>query len=304
MRPSILSTRTRKQASTTMTQHHFPLCDTSKWTLPINGCQLLFVTIALLLASSPNLAKAVCPNADDIKPCTCDDEGLQCLKLNNSGLARVFNAPAERKAIRRVWIFQTNLTELPAQAFGDYIIRDLYLDLNQIGRIAQGAFGEASKTLQSLSLTRNELAGFPFEDLLQMKKLRQLGLGFNRLKRITRDAFPPSEQLESLDLSHNQIETIEPDAFDGLFEVSLIDLSRNNLRSVETNALRVKSAQRHLAISLRGNQIDKIAVGAFGDHHPYSLDLSRNQLTYLEQLVFEPLLLNDTTIYVEGKSKC
>jgi Leucine-rich repeat (LRR) protein len=259
------------------------------------------LAIGLSLASVVRFSQAVCPNANDIKPCTCDDEGLQCVKLNNSGLARVFSAPAERKAIRRVWIFQTNLTELPPRAFGDYIIRDLYLDLNQIARVAPGAFGEASKTLQSLSLTRNVLTEFPFEDLHSMKKLRQLGFGYNRFRRITNKAFPSSEMLESLDLSHNQLDELEEDAFSGLSEVSLIDLSRNNLRSLERNSLRVKSSQRHLAISLRGNQIDKIAVDAFGEHHPYSLDLSRNQLTYLEQSVFEPLLLNDTKIYVEGK---
>ena len=261
----------------------------------------MLMSLTLISIGAITLCEAVCPNAADIRPCTCDDEGLQCPRLNNTGLARVFSAPAERKAIRRVWIFQTNLTELPARAFGDYIIRDLYLDLNKIARVVRGAFGEASKTLQSLSLTRNELTEFPFEDLAQMKKLRQLGFGYNRLKWITSDAFPPSELLESLDLSHNQIEFIEPNAFYGLSEVSLIDLSRNNLKSMEKHSLQVRSSQRHLAISLRGNEIDKVAVDAFGEHHPYSLDLSRNQLTYLDQLVFEPLLLNDTTVYVDGK---
>lgn len=262
---------------------------------------LLLLTLLLLLPL-PAAIHALCPTPDHIKPCTCDDEGLQCLRLNNSGLARVFSAPAEHKAIRRVWIFQTNLTELPERSFGDYIIRDLYLDLNQIARVAPGAFGAASKTLQSLSLTRNLLAEFPFQDLAQMKRLRQLGFGYNRLRVVASGAFPQSELLESLDLSHNQIDTIEPNAFSGLSEVSLIDLSRNNLRSIESNALRVKSSQRHLAISLRANQIDKIATDAFGNnHHPYSLDLSRNQLTYLDRLVFEPLLLNETTIYVEGE---
>lgn len=201
---------------------------------------ILFTTIGL---------EAVCPDSNDIKPCTCDDEGLQCLKLNNSGLMRVFKAPAERKAIRRVWIFQTNLTELPRNAFGDYIIRDLYLDLNQIKRVEQGAFGEATKTLQSLSLTRNLLTSFPFNDLKSMKKLRQLGLGHNQLAKIDSHALPPSDTLESIDLSHNMIEIIEPNAFAELSEVSLIDLSKNRLKSIESNSLLVKSAFKVLAVS-------------------------------------------------------
>lgn len=205
-----------------------------------------YVMVSLVL----RVIKAVCPNAQDIRPCTCDDEGLQCLRLNNTGLERVFRAPAERKAIRRVWIFQTNLTKLPKQAFGDYIIRDLYLDLNQINHVEAGAFGEATKTLQSLSLTRNLLTSFPFGDLESMNKLRQLGLGYNQLKTIEADIFPSSETLESIDLSHNLIDKIEPNAFAKLHEVSLIDLSRNQLTSIEADALLVKSSTGQLAVSL------------------------------------------------------
>jgi len=208
------------------------------------------VTFCFLLKLVITLVQAICPSSQDIKPCTCDDEGLQCLSLNNSGLERVFKAPAERKAIRRVWIFQTNLTSLPKSAFGDYIIRDLYLDLNQIRRIEFGAFGEASKTLQSLSLTRNQLENFPFQDLAQMKRLRQLGLGFNKLRTIESNAFPASENLESIDLSHNQIDKIEANAFSNLNQVSLLDLSRNQLRSIESKTLLVKSSAKHLAVCI------------------------------------------------------
>lgn len=52
---------------------------------------------------------------------------------------------------------------------------------------------------------------------------------------------------------------------------------------------------------MRSNQISKIAVNPFGKHHPHTLDLSRNQLTYLDELVFEPLLTNNTLIDVDGK---
>lgn len=214
--------------------------------LSLNNCIILVIKILVTIHAA---AQAVCPNARDIRPCTCDDEGLQCLKLNNSGLHDVFQAPAERKAIRRVWIFQTNLTQLPKQAFGDYIIRDLYLDLNQIHHIESGAFGEATKTLQSLSLTRNLLEDFPYDDLVSMKKLKQIGLGYNQLKSIRSYAFPTSDTLESIDLSHNQISKIEPGAFANLHEVSLIDLSRNQLENIEGEALLVKSTTRQLAVS-------------------------------------------------------
>lgn len=210
----------------------------------------LSVAIGFILTTVAITVQTVCPNLNDIKPCTCDDEGLQCPRLNNSGLERVFRAPAERKAIRKVWIFNTSLTALTAKAFGDYIIKDLYLDINQINQIESGAFGEATKTLQSLSLTRNRLTSFPFGDLADMKKLKQLGLGYNNLTQIASKAFPSSETLESIDLSHNRISNIGTNAFAELYEVSLIDLSRNYLRDIESNALLVKSSSRHLAVSI------------------------------------------------------
>lgn len=267
--------------------------------LPLILTPLCCIIFILIFTTDSSIVEAVCPNQNDIKPCTCDDEGLQCLRLNNSGLERVFKAPAERKAIRRVWIFNTNLTALHSRAFGDYIIRDLYLDLNKINYVEPNAFGEATKTLQSLSLTRNLLTTFPFEDLKYTKKIKQLGLGHNQLTSISANAFPPSDTLESIDLSHNSISEIEPNAFAELYEVSLIDLSRNLLEDIESRGLLVKSSSRHLAISLRGNRIRKIASDAFGDHHPHTLDLSRNKLTYLDEDTFAPLLTNNTVINVD-----
>lgn len=55
-------------------------------------------------------------------------------------------------------------------------------------------------------------------------------------------------------------------------------------------------------ISLRGNRIQKLAMDAFGNYHPHTLDLSRNQLTYLDEFTFAPLLMNNTVINVDGKS--
>lgn len=265
----------------------------------LKSTQRLAIVILVITLCALCIVQAVCPSADDIKPCTCDDQGLQCLKLNDYGLERVFKAPAERKAIKRVWIMNTKLTQLKTKAFGDYIIREFYLDLNFIRKVESGAFGEATKIIQNLSLTRNKLESFPFEDLQQMKKLKQLGLGHNKLTVIASRAFPSSDTLESVDLSHNSIHTIQPYAFAELYEVSLIDLSRNSLREIEAHSLLVKSSSRHLAISLRGNKITKIAIDAFGNHHPHTLDLSHNQLTYLDEYTFAPLLMNNTLINVE-----
>lgn len=234
--------------------------------------ETLIPTVAILILALVPIALSVCPDANDIKPCTCDDEGLQCLRLNNSGLARVFRAPAERKAIRRVWIFQTNLTALKSDSFGEYIIRDLYLDLNQIEQVETGAFGEATKTLQSLSLARNQISKFPFGDLRQMRKLKQLGLGHNKLTVLESSTFPPSDTLESIDLSHNEISNIQPYAFSELYGVSLIDLSRNVLKEVESNSLYVRSTSRNLMVSSSfkvGDKHTTTEVLAKSDANPY-----------------------------------
>lgn len=194
--------------------------------------------------------QAICPNETVILPCTCNDEGLQCLSLNNTGLERVFNAFSERKAIRRVWIFQTNLTKIKTKAFGDYIIRDLYLDLNKISHIETNAFGLASSTLQTLSLTRNLLKTFPYKELNSFVKLKQLALSHNLITEIPTYAFPHSSTLESLDLSHNKIRKIEPFAFSNLNELSLIDLSRNHIQILEKNSLVIKTNSKNLAVSI------------------------------------------------------
>lgn len=212
---------------------------------------LLASTILCLILTATLQVEAICPSGNDIKPCTCDNEGLRCSNpgFNDNGLIKVFKAPAERKAIRSVWIFQTNLTALRKRAFGDYIIQNLYLDLNKIQKVEQGAFGDAATKLNSLSLTRNSLSSFPFSDLEQMIKLKQFGLGHNKLTNIPENAFAYGKTIEQLDLSRNSINKIEPYAFSGLIEAKKIDLSNNHITALRSFSLLVLSSSRSLTVS-------------------------------------------------------
>lgn len=209
----------------------------------------ILLTVILLAVVSP--ADSFCPKASDIKPCTCDDEGLRCsdAAFSDDGLTKVFKASAERKAIRNIWIFQTSITALRKRAFGDYIIQHLYLDLNKLTKIESGAFGDATWKLISLSLTRNLLTSFPFKDFEQMIKLKQFGLGYNKLTAIPADAFEHSKSLEHLDLSNNAISRIEPHTFANLHEAKRIDLSNNKIDRLRSHSLLVKSSYRTLSVS-------------------------------------------------------
>lgn len=179
--------------------------------------------------------EGICPDAKSIEPCTCNDEGLQCLRLDDDDLERVFSADAQRKAIRRVWIFQTNLTKLKPNAFGDYIIGDLFLDINKIDFVDEDAFGYASKTLKLLSLTRNRLTTFPFDVLKKSPRLDKFSLAFNQLTRLPNTI--ESSKLTHLDLSYNSITDIAPHTFYWMTGLQILNLARNMLTTIKTHAL-------------------------------------------------------------------
>lgn len=189
---------------------------------------------------------AVCPNGNEIKPCTCDDEGLRCSHpaLKDLELVKVFEAKAERRALRNVWIFQTNITALAKRTFGSYIIKHLYLDLNKIQRVESDAFGDATSRLITLSLARNFLTLFPFGDLERMKKLKKFGLAYNKINTLPQNAFTHCTELEHLDLSHNSIADVEPYTFANLHSIEIIDLSGNRLQKLRTQSMLVQSKSR------------------------------------------------------------
>lgn len=54
-------------------------------------------------------------------------------------------------------------------------------------------------------------------------------------------------------------------------------------------------------LNLVNNNIKIIEPDAFGNHHPLAIDLSGNELTFLNESVFLPLLSNSTLIDVSGK---
>lgn len=204
--------------------------------LTINNLSFISVII-IFLSILTNLSSSICPSSEAIVPCTCDDEGLRCASVSNLSLTSVFSASSPRPAIRKVWIIKTDIESLGKSSFGDYIIRDLFLEYNNISSIHNEAFGNALETMQTLSLSHNKLLSFPFHILTKSVKLTKLGLSYNYIEYISAQTIPYELSLETLDLANNKIKTIEPYSFQKLPNLSVLDLSKNKLIELKRNSL-------------------------------------------------------------------
>lgn len=224
------------------------------------------------------------------------------MNVEDSDLFRVFRVPTERAVIRSVWLYQNKFTKLVKENFGEYIMANIYLDVNEISSIASGAFGKASSTLKDVSLSRNQLSTFPWGDLKLMSKLKRFSLSFNRIQEIPEKAFAQCSTIEMLELRSNEIKQIGPYAFEALESVQLIDLSVNQLSYLSSNSMKIRSRNpQEVSLLLRNNSISSVAIDAFSeDNGPGFIDLSNNRLIYLDEVPFRNLITSNTILNLDN----
>ncbi|XP_068183530.1 leucine-rich repeat-containing G-protein coupled receptor 6 isoform X1 [Antennarius striatus] len=100
--------------------------------------------------------------------------------------------------------------------------------------------------LRVLELSYNQIENLP--SFLHCSALQEIGLQYNKIKKIELSTFQQLASLRVLDLSWNMIKWIHPDAFVSLHSLIKLDLTENHLSSVPVTGL-----QSLTHLKLRGN---------------------------------------------------
>lgn len=133
-------------------------------------------------------------------------------------------------------------------------IAQLFLDSNRLGSLHRHALVNIT-SLQDLSLSGNQLEIIP-EAIHQLRNLKTLDLGNNKIARIDNESFVGLNELYGLRLVDNKLENISRDDFTTLPALQVLNLASNAIRHVEQGAFASNSVLR--AVRLDNNQLTEI----------------------------------------------
>uniref|UniRef100_V5HCW9 Putative membrane glycoprotein lig-1 n=1 Tax=Ixodes ricinus TaxID=34613 RepID=V5HCW9_IXORI len=207
--------------------------------------------VALLLCWNIFLAAseaAHCPDVEAFRPCTCDHEGINCMKANSpQELIRAFRTPGANEH-ESLWIQKTPIQSFPAGVLGDFKFRHVQLEINaNLTAFDLGSLNNTKKFLVSISLFNNALSSFDFKGISSFPKLLTLNLGKNKLRTIPAQAFS-NPTLEALVLSENPIVSVGANAFAGLQSLKELFLSGTRLTTLGDYSMRMLSDQQGLTV--------------------------------------------------------
>ncbi|KAL1469606.1 hypothetical protein MTO96_024901 [Rhipicephalus appendiculatus] len=249
-------------------------------------------SLVLVASVCVSFALANCPDATSLSPCTCDDEGINCMRASStSQLRQAFRSgDALTREHKELWIQKTPITSFPAGVLGIFRFEQVHVEHNaNLSYFNLDSLLNFKEFLHVLSLYGNALRTFEFNKLQRFPYLLGLNLGGNQLKGIPDNAFR-NLYLQKLGLSGNPITFIGQGAFQALSNLKELDLSRTRIGTLGPYSLSILRTHPELRIQLYNARISHIDRNAFDSAAPLVLNLANNSLATLEQNPFEPLI--------------
>ncbi|XP_063989049.1 toll-like receptor Tollo [Diachasmimorpha longicaudata] len=174
----------------------------------------------------------------------------------------------------------------PGHTVGLGSLIQFFLDGNKLHNVHRHAFVNAT-SLQELSMSGNSFTDVP-EAIRELRVLKTLDLGNNRISKITRESFAGLDELYGLRLVDNKLENVTREAFSSLPELQVLNLASNSIRHVEQSAF--SSNPKLRAIRLDDNQLTEIR-GAFTSLSTLQLlNVSDNKLLWFDYSHLPPSL--------------
>ncbi|RWS07342.1 oplophorus-luciferin 2-monooxygenase non-catalytic subunit-like protein [Dinothrombium tinctorium] len=279
-------------------------------------CNLLVLLSLWSFTSESTVAAAAsnkCPSITAIKPCKCDQlkQRVICSSSKKFDSSKVFKSikTNDRNVFVEFYANPLPFFTLDEHFFDGLRFRRISIVNSDLFYIDPNAFKDIETTIRALIFTNNKLSNFMipgrgdlFDAFRYISDLRVIVLHSNQLTEIPSNAFVPSHQQPSklwfIDLSKNVITTIGENAFASLEHLTYLDLSNNRLKYLKRNSFAMISRKvaRKLTMFISDNALNanSFEIGIWTNiNRPLELYLHRNEITFLNRSIFEPLLLSD-----------
>ncbi|XP_065214538.1 toll-like receptor 6 [Planococcus citri] len=169
---------------------------------------------------------------------------------------------------------------------GLYVINQLFLDHNHIVSIDAKTFENCSN-LHDLGLHGNKLSEIP-EAIRELRFLKTLDLGGNRIQSVVNTSFHNLDQLNTLILSNNNIANITKNTFSTLPSLRILNLASNRIQFVDRAAFGVNSTLH--AIRLDANKLNDISGMFVQLQNLVWLNISDNDILWFDYSFLPPSL--------------
>ncbi len=173
-----------------------------------------------------------------------------------------------------VWDFP----QLPAA------LRVLLFDNFNIIDIHNITFTEGITFLLDLQITNANLEKLQQEHLSRFLFLKNLNLGYNRLKSLGPRTFLILYNLEIMDLSHNLLEALRREIFTGLRVLRQLNLNHNSIRLISHCTF--QHLQKLGTLNLSHNKLAHLGKNILCGLSLKALDISYNSLSAMDENVF------------------
>ena len=174
-------------------------------------------------------------------------------------------------------IFQKSLTNITRLLCMNFILSNL-TNLNTV--------------IEKISFSNLSIQNIELHYFKKLIKLKYLSIQLNDLNIIKNFTFEDLKKLEYLTLTENNITNIESSSFKGLYSLRVLDLNYNAILELHIDTFKIMDQSgNHLAkiitnINLRKSKLKVIRSRLFVFDEMDSIDLSYNQITYIEKNAF------------------
>ena len=170
-----------------------------------------------------------------------------------------------------------------------HALQELVLDHNDIVRLPPRSFHTLGG-LRELHLQNNDIRLIASEAFRGMAALQVLYLSNNHIIALQNGTFSENSVLERIHLNNNSLTALNPGVFRGLLELQVLNLSENNLYLDSSHDDLLRGLRRLVILDLSRNALTTITQLLFRDLTSLQrLDLSHNTIQNLEDDSFTSL---------------
>lgn len=270
-----------------------------------------------------------CPPKDIILPCRCfkwDAESMppeieilcENARVDEDSLRGVFNrlkiyveSNNYTSSFHSLRLENTAISALHPGDLGGLSFDSIdFFSNHDFSYIGAGSFNDSVSSLTTLSVQNSPIADNEekpqdfYDAIKQLPNLETLMLAENYIKKLPANAFGDKDlkNLSHIDLNGNQISEIGDNAFAGLPKLNRLNLDNNQINFLNKSSFHFENDQSEfLLLYLRKNNLnsDSFESGLFSNvKQTLFIYLSQNNITYLDEQVFKPLLDTKSDVFV------
>jgi len=266
-----------------------------------------------------------CPKPETINPCTCetnrDESEIKCYYIDyDIDLKTIFKNISQElvgkdKHFSSFRVLETRITEIPDNVFADITFDIIKIEsTTELTRIHTNAFNGTQHTVTDISIKYAPIlvsTGPDYDLFRALNSLHKLNLHeIGKAKHITEipdQAFDGLTNLTRIWIHEGRLKTIGQNIIRNLKNISLVDFTNNQIDTIADNAFTTDVMHTDVVeIYLPINKLNVDQMNVFRNiNYPISLDIQFNNITYLDESIFGPILRNyDKSIIMNSNMDC